>query len=87
MNATQNTIAARYSERHISTFKTVGYWRENGSEGRGKLVFTESCNGHQQSVIVDRKTGLVLRLFDWEWFDVPQRTDEKGNAVEERESL
>lgn len=82
----QSTPAtSRYSERHISTFPIVGYYRENGAEGRGRKVFTESRNGHQVSVIVDQHTGLVLQLSDWEWWKVPQRTDDAGNAIQDED--
>lgn len=76
----------RYSsERHIGTFPIVGYYRENGSEGRGRKVFTENTDGHNLSVIVDQHTGLVLQLMDWEWWKVPQLTDDAGNAIQDEQ--
>lgn len=79
------TMPRYSSERHISTFEIVGYYRENGAEGRGRKVFTENTDGHNLSVIVDQHTGLVLRLFDWEWWKVPQRTDDAGNAIQDEQ--
>ena len=76
-------IRPRFLERHIDDFEMVGYWRANGAEGRGKKVFTEIGYPLPLSVIVDRHTGLVLHLHEGEWFRVPQRTDDSGNAISE----